>query len=89
MTAVENKIPGVSSLVKKTDYDPKISDIEKKVTDHDHDKYITTSEFNKLTAENFAARLTQENLLTKTDFDNKLISFNKKINSNKAKTYTC
>ena len=52
MTAVENKIPDVSNLVKKTDYDAKITDIEKKVTDHDHDKYITTSEFNKLTTKN-------------------------------------
>ena len=43
----------VSNLVKKktTDYDTKISEIEMKVTDHDHDKYITTPEFNKLTAE--------------------------------------
>ena len=47
------KIPDVSNLVKKkkkTDYDTKIREIEKKVTDHDHDKYITTPEFNKLTA---------------------------------------
>ena len=51
LTAVENKIPDISSLVKKTDYETKISDIEKKITDHDHDKYITTSEFNNLTAE--------------------------------------
>ena len=29
LAAVENKIPGVSSLVKKTDYDAKILDIEK------------------------------------------------------------
>ena len=85
LTAVENEIPDVSSLVKKTDYDAKISDIEKKVTDHDHDKYITTSEFNKLTTENFAGRLVQANLVTKTDFDAKLTSLNKKINSNKTK----
>ena len=39
----------MSSLVTKTDYNTKISDIEKKVTDHDQDKYITTSEFDKLT----------------------------------------
>ena len=38
-----------SNLVKKTDYNTKISEIEKKITDHDHDKYITTQEFNKLT----------------------------------------
>ena len=31
--------------------------MENKITDHDHDKYITTPEFIVLTAENFAARL--------------------------------
>ena len=30
-----------------------MNEIEKKITDHDHDKYITTPEFNKLTSENF------------------------------------
>ena len=35
LTAVENKIPNVSNLVKKTDYNTKISEIEKKNTDHD------------------------------------------------------
>ena len=39
----------------------------KKITDHHHDKYITTPEFNKLTAENFAARLVQANLASKND----------------------
>ena len=50
LTAVENKIPDVSNLVKKTDYNTKVNEIEKKVTDHNHDKYITTLEFNELTA---------------------------------------
>ena len=53
-----------SSLVKKTDYNSKINEIEKKMTDNNHDKYITTSEFNNLIAENFAARLAQANLAT-------------------------
>ena len=52
-----------------------------------HDKYITTPEFNKLSAESFAARLKQVNLLTKTDSDNKLTSFNKRITSNKTKYF--
>ena len=44
-----------SNLLKKTDYNTKMNEIEKKITDHDHsNKYITTQEFNKLTAENFA-----------------------------------
>ena len=33
-----------------------MSDIEKKISDHNHDKYITTPEFNRLTTENFKAR---------------------------------
>ena len=37
-----------------------------KFTDHDHNKYITTPEFNKLTAENLAARLAEANLASKT-----------------------
>ena len=43
LTSVENKVPNVSNLVKKTDSNRKISEIEKKITDHDHDKYITTT----------------------------------------------
>ena len=85
LTAVENKIPSVSSLVKKTDYDTKISELEKKLTDHNHDKYITTPEFNTLAADVFNARLAQANLITKTDFDAKLSSLNRKISSNKSK----
>ena len=81
LTAVENKIPNVSNLVKKTDYNRKICEIENKITDHDHDKYITTQEFNKLTSENFTASLKQANLASKNDtvnfvkkkdFDNKI-----------------
>ena len=63
MTAVENKIPNVSKLVekKKKDYNTKICEIEKKVSDHNHGKHITTPEFNKLTTESFKARLAQAN----------------------------
>ena len=42
LTAVENKIPSISNLVEKTDYDIKISELEKKVTNHYHDKYVAT-----------------------------------------------
>ena len=82
LTAVENKIPTVKTLVKKIDYHTKVSELEKKITDHNHDKYIVSPEFNKITAENFVARLAQANLISKTDFDGKLSS---KINSNKLK----
>ena len=65
-------------MVKKANYDTKISEIKRILTDHNHDKYITTPEFNKLTAQNFAARLAQANLVTKTNFDSKLTSVIKK-----------
>ena len=55
------------------------------ITDHKHEKYITTPEFNKLTTESFAARLAKANLITKTDFDAKLSSLNRKTTSNKTK----
>ena len=85
--AVENKIPNVSNLFKKADYVTKVNEIEKQITDHQHDKYIATAEFNKLTAEKFAARLAQANLITKTNFDVELSSFNRKFTSNKENIY--
>ena len=63
----------------------KISELEKKPTDHIHDKYITTPEFNTLTSIIFNARLAQENVIIKTDFDAKLSSLNRKITANKTK----
>ena len=65
LTAVENKIPSVSNLVKKNDYNAKTNKIEKKTADHNHDKYTATIECNKLTLENFVARLKQANLTSK------------------------
>ena len=53
LPAVESKIPDVRSLVKKTNYNTKITEIEKKLTDHNHGKYITTPEFNTLAADVF------------------------------------
>ena len=68
-----------SELVLKTDYKTKIKEIEDKIPDHD--KYITISEFNKLTKENFDEKSQKENLasknyiadfIKKTGFDEKL-----------------
>ena len=57
------KTTDTSDLVKKVDYSTKNAEIEKKILDHDHNnKYITTQEFNRLTAENFAARLKKSKL---------------------------
>ena len=64
----------------------KIGKVENKILDHA--EYITTQEFNKSTAEGFAARLKQVDLVSKTDVidvNNKLTSFNKPITSNKTK----
>ena len=85
LKAVEKKITSVSNFVKKANYSTKINEIEKNITDHHHDKYVTTPEFNKLTSKYFAAKLKQANFATKTDFDNKLTTFNKQITSNKTK----
>ena len=46
LNTVENKIPSVSNLVKKTDYDAKIKEIESKLNNQNHNKYVTTPEFN-------------------------------------------
>ena len=54
-----------------------------KVNDHIDDKYITTSEFNTLSASVFNARLAQASLVTKTDFDTKLSGLNRKITKTK------
>ena len=75
----------VSSLVKETSYDTKITEIEKKLTDHNHDKYITIPEFNTLAVSVFNARLAEVNLTTKRNCDAKLSSRNWKITSIKTK----
>ena len=76
-------------LVKKVDCNTKINKIEKKIVDLDHDRYITNQEFNKLTAEHFAARLKETNLASKNDIDDflkKKADFDNKLN-NSTKNY--
>ena len=55
---------------RKAEYNTKINEIEKKSTDHNHNKYIATPEFDKLTSESFAARLKQANITSKNDIAN-------------------
>ena len=83
ISEVENKIPDTSNLVTTTVLITKISEVENKIPNHD--KYTKTPKFHKLTAESFAARLKQADLVNKTDFDNKLTRFNRRITSNKKK----
>ena len=81
-------------VIQVTDYNTHINEIEKKIIDYDHAKYITTQEFYKLTSENFAVRLAQANLSSKNDaasflkmadFDDKLKHFIKNVTLNKTK----
>ena len=85
LTTVGNKIPDASNLVKKTESNTKITEIENKLHNHNHDKYITTLEFNTLAADAFNARLAKANLVAKTNFDNTVSSLNNKIAGNKTK----
>ena len=58
MTAAENKIPDVNSLVKKTNCDAKISEIE--------NKYITTTDYNKFTKNIVDNNIKSKNLVDKS-----------------------
>ena len=81
LTTAENEIPSVSNLVKKTDCNTNVTEIN----NHNHDKYIDTHEFNKLTADAFNVRMAQTNLITKTNLDSRLSNLNRKITANKSK----
>ena len=79
---VKNKVTNATNLATTTT----LTTIEYEIPYHS--KYITTPEFNKLAAENFAAGLAQANLarknyianfVKKTDFDDKLKNFDKKL----------
>ena len=47
----------VALLEKTLNYDTKVTEIENKFNNHDHDKYIATQEFNKLAADVSNARI--------------------------------
>ena len=67
MAAVQNKIPDISNLVKKTDYNTKVTEIEKKLTDHNRNKYITNTEFNKLATDTFNTRIVSTSKFSKKE----------------------
>ena len=56
-----------------------MTEIENKLNNHNHDKYITTPEFYTLAADVFNARLARANLVTKAMFDNTASSLKKKM----------
>ena len=85
-TELEKKIPDVTNFVEEAKLtelgnknpdisNTKITEVENKPCNHNHDKYITTPEFNTSAADVFNARIVQTNLITKTDFDAKLSEF--------------
>ena len=57
-------MPNITKLATTT----ALTAVENKILNHS--TYITTSEFNKLRAEKFAAKLAQENLASKNYFAN-------------------
>ena len=61
ISEVENKIPSVSGLVNKTDYDAKIKDIE--------GKYFTTADYNKFKSNIVDAKIKEKKLVNKSDID--------------------
>ena len=71
ISEVENKIISVSGLVKKTDYDAKIKDIER--------KYFRTTDYNKFTSDILDVKIKQKELVSKSDIDKKLINVSGKI----------
>ena len=94
--ALKSNLASLKTEIDKIDIDKlvpiyvdlsKLSDVEKKLTDHAYDKHITTPEFNKVSAEIFYARLARANLVRKTDFDNKLKSQNQKLTQTKQSIY--
>ena len=75
--------PNTSNLLTTTTLNAKTSKVENQ--NPNNSKCITTQQFSKLTTKIFETRLKQADLINKADFDRKLISFNRKIVSNKTK----
>ena len=79
---VRKKIRNTTNLVAATFLNAKISEVKDKIPDKS--KYITTQEFNKVTAERrFCSKLKQIDLVHKKN--NKLTSFDRETTSNKTK----
>ena len=70
-------------IIQLKKHNTKVTGIENKLNNHNDDKYIDTSEFNKLAVDVVNARIAQGSLITKTDFDAKLSGLSRKITKNK------
>ena len=67
ISEVKNKIPVVSNLVKKTDYDAEKLEIER--------KYITIYDYNKFTSDMLDEKIKQKKLINKSDIFNIVKNF--------------
>ena len=67
ISEVKNKIPVVSNLVKKTDYDAEKLEIER--------KYITIYDYNKFTSDMLDEKIKQKKLVNKSDIFNIVKNF--------------
>ena len=63
LTNLSNTVPDISTLIKKSEYDTKIADIE--------NKYVSNSGFH--------SKLAQANVITKRNFDAKIIELENNI----------
>ena len=93
LTAVENKIPDVSSLVKKTDFNTKVTEIEVKIPDvsslvkkTDYATEITSIKNDYL--RNAALNARHKDLVQKAKFNTEVKKFNGKIASNSSAMLT-
>ena len=69
MTAVENEVPGISSL-KKTDFNAKISDIENKnITIADYNKFTININDNNIKSKNLVDKSAIAGFINNADFD--------------------
>ena len=78
---LENNIPDTSGLVKKTDYDAKIADIEDKIPDVTNlaTKAALTTVENKIS--------NVSSLVKKTDYDTKITEIKNKLNNHNHDKY--
>ena len=63
LTNLNNTVPDISTLIKKSDYDTKIAEIE--------NKYVSNTGFD--------SKLAQANVITKINFDAKIIELENNI----------
>ena len=66
-------------LLKKTSYNTKVTETENRLDNNNHDRHVTTPEFNDLAADAFNIKLAQTNLVTKIDFDTKFLQIKQNV----------